>query len=57
MEQWLSHKNHLPALIGLGATALCLAVFGAEIFLVPSMVVIAALLTVSRKTGRRMEDD
>ena len=57
VEQWLSHKNHLPALIGLGATALCLAVFGAEIFLVPSMVVIAALLTISRKTGRRMEDD
>lgn len=57
VEQWLSHKNHLPALIGLGSTALCLAVFGAEIFLIPSMVVIAALLTISRKTGRRMEDD
>ena len=57
VEQWLSHKNHLPAFIGLGSTALCLAVFGAEIFLIPSMVVIAALLTISRKTGRRMEDD
>lgn len=57
VEQWLSHKNHLPALIGLGSTALCLAVFGAEVFLIPSMVVIAALLTISRKTGRRMEDD
>ena len=57
VEQWLSHKNHLPALIGLGSTALCLAVFGAEIFLIPSMGVIAALLTISRKTGRRMEDD
>lgn len=57
VEQWLSHKNHLPALIGLVSTALCLAVFGAEVFLIPSMVVIAALLTISRKTGRRMEDD
>ena len=57
VEQWLSHKNHLPALIGLGCTALCLVAFGAEVFLIPSMALIAALLTISRKTGRRMEDE
>lgn len=56
VEQWLSHKNHLPALIGLCVTALCLVLFGTEIFLIPSMAIIAALLTISRKTGRRMED-
>ena len=53
VEQWLSHKNHLPAIIGVGATVLCLAIFGREIFLIPSMALIAILLTVSRKTGRR----
>lgn len=53
VEQWLSHKNHLPALIGAGSTALCLLIFGKDIFLIPSMVLIAVLLTVSRKTGRR----
>ncbi len=52
-EQWLTHKNHLPAIIGVAATALCLFVFGREIFLIPSMVLIALLLTVSKKTGRR----
>ena len=57
VEQWLTHKDHLPALIGLGATALCLVLFGAEIFLIPSMAIIAFVLTISRKTGRRMEDD
>ena len=56
VEQWLSQKNHLPALIGVGATVLCLAVFGSEIFLIPSMVLIAVLLTISRKTGRRAAD-
>ena len=56
VEQWLSHKNHLPAIIGVGATTLCLAIFGKEIFLIPSMALIAVLLTVSRKTGRRAED-
>ena len=56
VEQWLSHKNHLPAMIGVVVTAVCLAVFGSEIFLIPSMVLIAVLLTISRKTGRRKAD-
>ena len=56
VEQWLTHKNHLPAIIGVVVTIVCLAVFGSEIFLIPSMVLIAVLLTVSRKTGRRKED-
>ena len=56
VEQWLSSKNHLPALIGIGCTVLCLAIFGSEIFLIPSMVLIALLLTVTRKTGRRKQD-
>lgn len=53
VEQWLSSKNHTSAIIGVVSTALCLAVFGSEIFLIPSMVLIAVLLTVFRKTGRR----
>jgi 4-azaleucine resistance transporter AzlC len=56
VEQWLTHKNHLPAIIGVVVTVACLAIFGKEIFLIPSMVLIAVLLTVSRKTGRRKED-
>ena len=56
LEQWLSNKNHLPAIIGAASTILCLAIFGSEIFLIPSMVMIAVLLTISRKTGRRNAD-
>ena len=53
VEQWLSTKNHTSALIGVGSTVLCLALFGKDIFLIPSMILIASLLTVLRKTGRR----
>ena len=53
VEQWLSSKNHLPAIIGVVSTVVCLAIFGSEIFLIPSMALIAVLLVVSRKTGRR----
>ena len=56
VEQWLTHKNHLPAIIGVAVTVVCLAIFGSEIFLIPSMVLIAVLLTVCRKTGRRKID-
>ena len=56
VEQWLSNKNHLPAIIGVVSTVVCLAIFGSEVFLIPSMALIAVLLTVSRKTGRRQED-
>ena len=55
-EQWLSTKNHLPAMIGAVSTGLCLWLFGKNIFLIPSMVMIALLLTVTRKTGRRVSD-
>ena len=53
IEQWISTKHHLPALIGVGSTVVCLLIFGRDIFLIPSMIVIASLLTISRKTGRR----
>lgn len=53
VEQWLSTRNHVPALIGVAATVVCLLVFGRDVFLIPSMVLIAVLLTVTQKTGRR----
>lgn len=49
VEQWKSTKNHIPAIIGVISTAVCLAVFGSEDFLIPSMIVITALLFALRK--------
>lgn len=56
VEQWLTHKDHTPAIIGVVSTALCLMIFAKDIFLIPSMALIALLLTLSRKTGRRKQD-
>lgn len=39
-EQWLSTKEHTPALLGLGLSLLCLLLFGPENFLLPSMLLI-----------------
>ena len=50
VEQWLSTRNHISAIIGVCATAVSLALFGSEIFLIPAMVMIAILLIVSKKS-------
>ena len=54
VEQWLSNKDHIPALMGLFASVLCLAVFGADGFLIPTMALITVLLALyGRKGGNR----
>lgn len=44
VEQWLTAEDRVPALIGLGASVLCLVIFGAADFLIPAMLLIALLL-------------
>ena len=50
MEQWLSTKDHRPALVGVAASVICLVIFGADSFLIPTMIVITLLLTGLRKS-------
>ena len=47
-EQWLSNKDHIPAITGLFSTLLCLLAFGKENFLIPSMLLITFVLTLLR---------
>ena len=37
LTQWEENKDHRPALIGVGCTALCLVVLGSDHFLLPAM--------------------
>ena len=51
-EQWIANKDHVPALIGIGSSLVCLLIFGGGNFLIPSMFVITAglaMLKVFRK--------
>lgn len=49
VDQWLSAKDHFPAAAGVAATAVCLLIFGRDLFLIPSMVSIVLILSVARK--------
>ena len=49
IDQWRSTKNHIPALVGVGGSLLCLLIFGQDNFMIPAMVLILLLLTALRK--------
>ena len=54
-EQWLTAKDHLPALTGVLCALACLILFGPENFLIPAMLAITLVLTLlrSREEGDR----
>ena len=52
-DQWLSAKRHGPAIIGLGASVLCLLLFGRDNFLIPAMLIIALALCLYREEDDR----
>jgi 4-azaleucine resistance transporter AzlC len=55
MEQWMKEKHHISAYIGLGAATLCLILFGADSFMIPTMIMIIVLLAAFRKPLEKME--
>lgn len=57
LEQWLKEKNHLSAYIGIGVSVVCLFLFGADSFLIPTMVGIVTLLAAFKKPLEGMEAD
>jgi 4-azaleucine resistance transporter AzlC len=55
MEQWMKEKHHISAYIGLGVAAVCLFLFGADSFMIPTMVLIVAFLSICRKPLEKKE--
>ena len=63
LNQWIKDskkgrgllKDHVSEFVGLGASVVCLLIFGADSFIIPSMLVILAVLTLLRKKLEKME--
>ena len=53
--QWNTQQDHKPAVIGVFCSLVCLVVFGPGKFIIPSMLAILVVLTVSRQgyTGKK----
>ena len=55
VEQWLGTKNHIPALMGVVSSVVCLLIFGSDNFLIPSMIAITVVLSLSRTILERKD--
>ena len=48
IDQWKSYPRHLPALLGVAATVVCLVLFGPDNMLVPALGIIVLVLALAR---------
>ena len=48
VEQWMDKKNRVPEVTGVAAAFVCLQIFGADSFVLPSMLLIVLVLFVGR---------
>lgn len=48
LDQWMGSRQHVPAMVGVLASALCLAVFGSERFMIPSLALMIVLFVALR---------
>ena len=49
LDQWLKEKIHIHGIIGIAASVLCLIIWGPDSFMVPTMIIVAILLTIFRR--------
>ncbi|MGI6212802.1 MAG: AzlC family ABC transporter permease [Anaerovoracaceae bacterium] len=49
LEQWKKEKRRWTAAVGIGASAACLAIFGPDSFMIPTMIAIITLLCLLRR--------
>ena len=57
LDQWKSTKDHFPAIAGVVVTVLCLIIFKADNFLIPSMIGILLVLALYKKRYDKKIDD
>lgn len=55
LEQWLKEKNHFSSIIGIVTSIACLLCFGADGFMIPTMISIVAILTVLQNKLKKLE--
>lgn len=56
LEQWMKEKQHITAVAGVVISAVCLVIFGADSFMIPTMACILLALTALRKPVERSAD-
>lgn len=50
LEQWNTNKGRISALMGVGIAVICLLIFGSQWFLIPTMILLAIVLMLTRSS-------
>ncbi len=53
INQWQTTTNHLPAMLGIVSAVICRLIFGANDFIIPSMICILLFVTILREPMER----
>ena len=56
INQWKSQKSHIPAIVGVLGSLICLFIFGPDHFIIPAMVTMLATLTLLKKNIEKGEN-
>ena len=56
VEQWKSTKDHASAIAGVAASVVCLLIFGAGNFVIPTMISLTVILLLMRKFRKDSEE-
>ena len=57
VEQWKTHKNHIPAILGFAIAAAALLIFGADSFLIPTLIILSVVLLCMQNNLNREENN
>lgn len=49
LDQWIKESNHISSIIGLSVSIICLIIFDAQTFILPSMIIILIIFTIFKK--------
>ncbi|MBR1812135.1 MAG: AzlC family ABC transporter permease [Clostridia bacterium] len=55
LNQWMQEKNHVSSILGLVLPTICLVIFKADHFIIPSMIALLVALTLLRKPLEKKE--
>ena len=55
IDQWKKNKNHLPAILGLTVSVVCLILFGQDRFMLPALIVVSGILLLTNRNEVKEE--
>ena len=57
LEQWMKETNHTASILGLLISVICLICFGADAFLIPTIILIVVLLALLKPRLDKKEQE